>query len=105
MLLLLALASVFLLPSPWGFVALGGAAFVEVAELALWRRLLRRYRIRKGTEAEIGAEVEVTEACAPEGRVRYRGEIWRARASAPLAVGERARIAAFDGLTLVVEPR
>jgi membrane protein implicated in regulation of membrane protease activity len=36
--------------------------------------------------------------------VRVQGEIWRARADAPLAAGKRVKIVGRDGLALRVEP-
>ena len=105
MLILLALLALVLLPAPWGVVVLAAAVALELAELALWRHLLRRYRVRTGVEAAIGAAVEVLEPCDPEGRIRYRGEIWRARSSAPLARGASGTIVGFEGLTALIEPR
>jgi membrane protein implicated in regulation of membrane protease activity len=32
-----------------------------------------------------------------------RGELWRARSETPLHAGERVRVRAVEGLTLVVE--
>ncbi|MGH2994495.1 MAG: NfeD family protein [Solirubrobacterales bacterium] len=104
MLLLLAIASLFVLPSPWGIVAVVAAAAVEVLELAFWLRFLRRYRVQTGTEALMGTRAEVLEPCAPDGRVRVGSEIWNARSEAPVGRGEYVRITAVDGLTLSVEP-
>ncbi len=43
---------------------------------------------------------------APEGVVRIRGALWRARTNraTPVAAGDRVRVAAVDGLLLEVEP-
>jgi membrane protein implicated in regulation of membrane protease activity len=104
MLLTLAIAGLFLLPSPWGVVAICIAAVVEVGEVFLWRRFLnRRYRIQTGAEALVGERAEVIEPCDPEGRVRLRGEIWSARSADPLPVGSAVRVTGVDGLTLLVE--
>lgn len=104
MLLALAIAGLFLLPTPWSVLAVAGAAAIEVGEIFLWRRFLRRYRVRTGAEALIGERAEVIDACTPEGAVRLRGELWRARSGTPVAAGEPVRIARVDGLTLEVEP-
>jgi membrane-bound serine protease (ClpP class) len=104
-LIVLALIALFLLPEPWGLVAVLGALVLEFGELLFWRRFLRRYRLRTGPELLIGMDATVVEACAPLGRVRVRGELWRARSSRPVGAGEAVRIAAIDGLTLEVEPR
>lgn len=103
-LLALAIAGLFVLPSPWGLIALPIAAVIEVAEVYLWIRFLRRYRVTTGAEGLIGERAEVIAAGAPLGRVRVRGEIWNARGAAAAQPGEAVRIAAVDGLTLVVEP-
>ena len=104
MLLLIAIVGLFLLPAPWGYVVAGGALAVEVFELLLWRRLLRRYRVRTGAEALIGSPAAVVAACDPEGQVRFRGELWKARSAVPVAAGEPVRITGIEGLTLEVEP-
>jgi len=104
MLLVLAIASLFFLPSPWGVVAVVAAACVEVLEVAFWLRFLRRYRIRSGAEAMIGTRGEVLESCSPDGSVRVGSEIWNARSETPVTAGQFVRITALDGLTLSVEP-
>jgi membrane-bound serine protease (ClpP class) len=104
MLLALAIAGLFVLPDPWRAVVLAVAALVEVGEVFFWIRFLRRYRVQTGAEGLVGERAEVIEPCAPRGRVRVRGEIWNARCERSAAPGEAVRIAAVDGLTLVVEP-
>jgi membrane-bound serine protease (ClpP class) len=96
------LLTVFVLEPPIGAAVIVLAAVVEVGEFVFWRRFLRRYRVSTGAEALIGESVEVVESCELEGRVRLRGELWKARAEHPLRVGEKARVTAVDGLTLEV---
>jgi membrane-bound serine protease (ClpP class) len=103
-LLALSIAGLFVLPSPWNVVGVCVAALVEVGELYLWRRYLRRYRVRVGAESLVGERAEAITACAPEGHVRLRGEVWRARCSAPVPAGASVRVLGLDGLTLEVEP-
>ena len=97
------LLAVLVLPPPWGVVAVGGALVVEVAEVWLWFRLLRRIPVRSGAETLIGARAHVVADCRPDGHVRVQGELWRARCEAGASAGEQVRIRALDGLTLVVE--
>jgi membrane protein implicated in regulation of membrane protease activity len=96
--LALAIVGLFVLPDPWRVIFLACAALIEVGEVFLWIRFLRRYRVTTGAEGMIGERAEVI----GPGRVRVRGEIWSAR-GAP-GEGETVRVAAVDGLTLVVEP-
>jgi membrane-bound serine protease (ClpP class) len=104
MLLLAAFASLFFLPEPWGYVAVAVAAVVEVGEVYLWIRFLRRYRVTTGVEGLVGERAEVVEALTPTGRVKVRGELWAARATDAALPGQRVRVTAVDGLTLKVEP-
>lgn len=104
MLLTLAIVGLFVLPAPWNVIGVCVAAVVEVAEVWLWMKFLRRYRVRGGAEGMIGERAEVLEACDPDGRVTLRGEIWAARTDgAPLPPGARARVLAVEGLRVVVE--
>ena len=52
----------------------------------------------------MGAAAEVVEPCFPDGWVRVRGELWRARCEAGADVGSRVHVRAVEGLTLVVSP-
>jgi membrane-bound serine protease (ClpP class) len=101
-LLVLAIVGLFVLPEPWGVIAVLAAAVIEVAEVLFWIRFLRRYPVKTGAERLVGARGEVIDRCAPLGRVRLRGEIWNARSEEALELGEEVRVEAVDGLTLVV---
>lgn len=96
--------AIFVLPPGWGLALVVVAMVVEVAEVGFWIRFLRRYRVTTGAEGLVGSRAEVIEACAPTGRVRLRGEIWRARCSPRAEVGDRVTVTGVDGLTLEVEP-
>ena len=98
------LLAIFVLPRPWGIVAVLAAAVVEVGETFFWIRLSRRRRVQVGPETLIGAEADVVTPCTPDGQVRVGGEIWKARCAAGAETGERVRVTAREGLTLVVEP-
>ena len=102
MLLVLAIAGLFVLPDPWRIIVLVLAAVVEVGELYLWTRFLRRYRVQSGPEALIGMRAEAIEPLSPRGRVRLRGEIWNARSAEPIEAGESVTVEAVDGLWLRV---
>jgi membrane-bound serine protease (ClpP class) len=96
--------ALLVLPPGWGIALVATAAVIEVAEVGFWVRFLRRYRVRTGIEALIGSTAEVIEACDPQGRVRFRGEIWHAVCSSRAEVGERVTVTGVNGLTLEVEP-
>jgi membrane protein implicated in regulation of membrane protease activity len=101
-LLALSIVGLFLLPAPWGVIAVFAAAVIEVGEIFFWIRFLRRYPVRTGAEGLVGERGEVIVRCAPLGRVRLRGEIWNARSEEPVESGEEVCVEAVDGLTLVV---
>jgi membrane-bound serine protease (ClpP class) len=80
--------------------ALGTAALFLLALAAVLRR---KRPVVTGDVALIGAEGETVSWQNGEGRVRVKGEIWLARAAAPLAAGSRVKIVGRDGLVLRVE--
>jgi membrane-bound serine protease (ClpP class) len=82
--------------------AIGSAALFVLALAALLRS--RQRPVVTGSEALIGAIGETVWWQGQEGRVRIEGEIWRARADAPLAEGGRVRVDGRDGLLLHVRP-
>jgi membrane-bound serine protease (ClpP class) len=68
--------------------------------------LLLRSRWRPvviGKEALIGAIGEAVTWDEGEGRIRVKGEIWRARSKRPLQPGARVKVVDRDGLVLIVE--
>jgi membrane-bound serine protease (ClpP class) len=96
--------ALFVLPPGWGIAAVTAGIVIEIAEVGFWVRFLRRYRIATGAEALVGATAQVIEACDPRGRVRFRGEIWRAHCDPGAEIGQRVEITGVHGLTLRVEP-
>lgn len=64
-------------------------------------------RVRTGTEEMVGSTGEARTSIDPAGRVFLGGTIWSARLAAgskPVRLGDRVRVEAVDGLTLVVRP-
>jgi len=64
-------------------------------------------RVRTGSEEMVGSTAEARSAIDPDGRVWLGGTIWSARlapGSGPVGLGDRVRVEAVDGLTLVVSP-
>ncbi|WP_445158267.1 NfeD family protein [Halomonas sp. E14] len=86
---------------------IGGIALLS-AGLMLWviTRLvrLRRRPARSGMEHLIGSQAVVLEDFPLRGHVRLGGERWNARSPVALRRGQTVRVAAVEGLTLVVEP-
>ncbi len=99
MILALAIAGLFVLPDPWRIVILFCALVIEVGEVFLWIRFLRRYRVTTGAEGMVGERAEVI----GPGRVRFHGAIWNARGGEGRGAGEIVRVTGVEGLTLVVE--
>jgi membrane-bound serine protease (ClpP class) len=84
-----------------------GTALCSAALFLLALAVLLRSRKRPvvtGSEALIGASGEAVSWQDGEGRVRVKGEIWLARADAPLAVGAHVKVLDRDGLVLRVQP-
>jgi membrane-bound serine protease (ClpP class) len=91
-----------------GLIALGvisGITFYFVS-----RKVLAAHRnesVQTGTEEMVGAAGEARSSIDPDGRVWLGGTIWSARLAAgasPIGPGDKVRVEAVDGLTLVVRP-
>ncbi|HET9153998.1 MAG TPA: NfeD family protein [Solirubrobacterales bacterium] len=81
-----------------------------ISFLFITRKVLaarRQPQVRTGAEGIVGTAGEARSAIDPEGRVWLGGTIWSARlapGSGPVRLGDRVRVEAVDGLTLVVRP-
>jgi membrane protein implicated in regulation of membrane protease activity len=103
LLLLAILAAVFLLPSPWSYVAVIAAAIVELAEVKLFLWYSRRRGATTGAEALVGQHGTVVEPCRPVGQIRVVGELWRARCQDGADPGDRVVVEELgEDLTLLV---
>ena len=76
------------------FFAFGMAAVIKA----------HRRKAQTGKEEMIGLSGEVVEPLAPEGMVRVRGELWRARSrdGELIHIGEKVKVVEMDGLKLIV---
>ena len=93
------------LPSPWGLVAVVGAALIDVGETWFFVRWSKRRRATVGIETLVGRTAVVVRALTPHGQVKVDGEVWEARSEHHLAPGEEVVVTRVDGLVLDVEPR
>jgi membrane protein implicated in regulation of membrane protease activity len=96
------LLAVFVLPLPWGIVAVASGLLIEVGESWFWWRLSRRDRPAVGVQSLVGARARVVTPCRPTGQVRVAGEVWRATCSEGADPGDVVRVVAVEGLALVV---
>ena len=71
-------------------IALCAALVIEVGEVFLWIRFLRRYRVTTGVEGLIGERAEVIEPCDPAGGCASAARSGT-RAAASAGAGRRAR--------------
>ena len=93
------------LPSPWGLVAVVGAALIDVGETWFFVRWSKRRRATVGVETLVGRTAVVVRALTPRGQVKVGGEVWEARSEYHFAPGEEVVVTRVDGLVLDVEPR
>ena len=92
------LLAIFVLPSPWGIVAVVAGGLTDVAESLVLLKWSRRRRAVTGVEALIGTTAVVSSPT----QVRVAGEIWEAKPTDDLVVGEEVDVTGVDGLTLQV---
>ena len=105
MLFLIALLlAIFVLPAPWGVVAVVVGGTLDIAETALFLWWSKRRRATVGVESLVGKRGVAISDLWPEGQVKIGGEIWRARCAAGCDAGTSVVVRAVEGLTLVVDP-
>lgn len=105
MLVLIAIMlALFVLPSPWGLVAVGVGAALDIAETGLFIWWSKRRRASVGVDSLVGREGIAIGDLWPSGQVRVGGEIWQARCAGGCDAGTRVVVRAVEGLTLVVDP-
>jgi membrane protein implicated in regulation of membrane protease activity len=95
------LLAIFVLPSPWGIVAVFAGGLIDIAESLVLLKWSRRRRAVTGVEALIGKTAVVSSPT----QVRVAGELWEARPDDALVVGEEVEVTGVDGLTLQVSRR
>ena len=91
-----------------GLITLGLLSVVTF--FLVGRKVLEAHRdepVRTGSEELVGAFAEARTGLDPEGQVWIEGALWRARlidGADQLRAGDRVRVEAVEGLTLVVRP-
>jgi membrane protein implicated in regulation of membrane protease activity len=98
------LLAVFVLPSPWGLVAVVVGGVLDIAETGLFLWWSRRKRASVGVETLVGKTGVASTELWPEGQVRIAGEIWKARCEGGCDAGTQIVVRSVEGLTLVVDP-
>ncbi len=105
MLFLIALLlAIFVLPSPWGVIAVVVGLTVDLVEVGVGLWYSNRRKAKVGASALVGLTGVALETLGPEGQVKVNGEIWRARCAAGCEAGASIVVRSVDGLTLEVEP-
>ena len=98
------LLAIFVLPSPWGVIAVTIALVLDVAEVTVGVWYSKRRKAKVGTESMVGVMGVALGELRPDGQVRVNGEIWRARCDLGCEAGAPIVVRAVDGLTLEVAP-
>jgi membrane protein implicated in regulation of membrane protease activity len=102
--LIAVLLAIFVLPSPWGLVAVVVAATIDIAETGVFMWWSKRRRASVGVDVLVGKTGVAVSNLWPEGQVKVGGEIWRARCAGRCDAGASVVVRSVEGLTLVVDP-
>jgi membrane protein implicated in regulation of membrane protease activity len=95
------LLAIFVLPSPWGIIAVAAGGLLDVTESVVLLRWSRRRRAVTGAEALIGQKAVVSTPT----QVRVAGELWEAQSEQELVPGDEVEVNGLEGLTLRVSRR
>jgi len=98
------LLAIFVLPAPWGLVAVGVGATLDIAETFVFMWWSKRRKAAVGVDALVGKIGVAMSDLWPEGQVKLDGEIWKARCAGGCNAGTKVVVRAVEGLTLVVDP-
>ena len=102
MFFVVALVLFFVLPWPESLAGLLIGLVLFAGEVGFWHRRVRGKPKAVGTQRLIGMEGVALSACRPNGQARVDGAIWAAKCDEGADAGERVRVAAIEGLTLIV---
>lgn len=97
------LLAIFVLPSPWGLVAIAVAAALDITETGLFIWWSKRRKATVGVESLVGKNGVTVGELWPDGQVKINGEIWKAHCAGGCEAGTKVVVRAIDGLTLDVE--
>ena len=96
--------AVFVLPSPWGLVAVGVGAALEIGETSTFLWWSKRRQASVGVQSLVGKRGVAMDALWPDGQVKVSGEIWKARCAGGCDPGTAVVVRRIDGLVLEVDP-
>ncbi len=83
---------------------IAAVALIELAEIAIWLKW-RKVRSTTGVESLVGSNGVAITDCDPDGQVKVKGQIWKARAEDRVAAGDAVQVLAVEGLRLDIAPR
>jgi membrane-bound serine protease (ClpP class) len=98
------LLALFVLPSPWGLVAVVVAGVIDIAETGLFMWWSKRRKSSVGAQTLVGRRGVAVRELWPTGQVKIDGEIWNARCDGGCDPGTEVVVRSIEGLTLVVDP-
>ena len=98
------LLAIFVLPAPWGLVAIAIAAILDITETGVFIWWSKRRKAAVGVDVLVGKTGVAVDALWHEGQVKVNGEIWKARCDRGCDTGTAVVVRAIDGLTLEVDP-
>jgi membrane-bound serine protease (ClpP class) len=88
---------------PWTIVVLAVFALFDFFEIWIWLRWRKR-RAVTGPEGIVGEKGVAVTDLDPEGMVRIRGQMWKARSGEPVPANNRVEVVAAIDLMLEVRP-
>jgi membrane protein implicated in regulation of membrane protease activity len=98
------LLALFVLPQPWGLVAVAVGATLDIAETGVFLWWSKRRKATVGVDSLVGKTGVAVGELWPEGQVKIGGEIWKARCAGGCEPGTKVVVRAVKGLTLEVDP-
>jgi membrane-bound serine protease (ClpP class) len=98
------LLAIFVLPQPWGLVAIIVGAALDIGETGAFLWWSSRRKAAVGVESLVGRRGVAVGDLRPNGQVKVNGEIWSARCESGCPARTEVVVRRVDGLVLEVEP-
>lgn len=98
------LLAIFVLPQPWGLVAIIVGAALDIGETGAFLWWSSRRKAAVGVESLVGRRGVAVGDLRPDGQVKVNGEIWSARCESGCPARAEVVVRGIDGLVLEVDP-
>lgn len=98
-----AILALLFLEGPWRIIVPTLLLMTDVFSIIVWLRWRKRPSVT-GSEGLVGLRGIALTDCRPDGQVKVKGQLWKARATEPVYEGDEIVVVDSSSMTLEVLP-